>query len=278
MKKMTLLFLMGILLFSCSENSSNEEINFIGNVLLQTQEEINAFGENQYQKIVGELAIRPEFGIDNIVDLSPLESINIVEGLIVISGCTELQNVEMNVVESGTLFISNTSCKNINFPHFKRTTSDFISIGNNEILENINLVKLESTGSELRIFNNGRIKNLNGFQSLKSLGSNFGSGIYISSNPMLLDVNGLINVNSNIGVLRIVNNDMISSLDGLENIRFGIVDIVLNDNLSDFCAIKDAVINGNIDGDSFDANGIYTIAENAFNPSVADMTNNNCSQ
>lgn len=95
---------------------------------------------------------------------------------------------------------------------------------------------------------------------------------------MLLNVTGLINVNSNIGLLQMENNDMIISLDGLDNMRFGIIEIILNDNLSDFCAIRDAVANGNIDGDSFDGNGIYSIGENAYNPSVTDMINNNCSQ
>lgn len=273
---MILLFLIGVLLFSCSENSNNEEVNFTGNVLLQTQEEINAFGENQYQRIIGELVIRPGYGTDNIVDLSPLGSINTIDGSLSISGCSGLQNVEMNVVESGILFIKNMNSKNINFPFFKRTTSDFLIISDNKILETINFENLESTGSELRIVNNSRIENLNGFQSLVSLGSNFDSGLQISENPMLINLSGLSNINSDIGLLEINKNGNLTSLNGLENINYGAIIIFLNENLVDFCAISNSVINGNIDGEMFIDGQTYQVVENGINPTVENLINGNC--
>lgn len=116
MKKIIIFILLSTVLLSCSDNGGSEEVNFTGDVLLQTQEQINSFGENQYQRIIGELVIRPEFGGDNIIDLSPLNSIKVVDESLVISGCSQLEDIELNIEESGTLFISDMNSRNINFP------------------------------------------------------------------------------------------------------------------------------------------------------------------
>ncbi|WP_341216520.1 hypothetical protein [uncultured Wocania sp.] len=261
--------------FNCSnEDNPNNDGIFLGDIILRTQEDINDFGSYQYKKISGDLTIITDGVIDNIIDLSPLNSISRVDNLLAIYNCSQLESIEFKMTEVGILTIINTKSKRINFPSLKEITSDFLIISDNSLLETISFNQLTSTGSELRIINNPKIENLDGFQSLTHLGSNFGSGLQIRDNPMLLNLSGLNNVNSEVVLLEIVNNYGLSSLNGINNIYFENIRILSNDNLTNFCAIKNTIEpEVNIDGGQE-----YYVIDNKYNPTAEELINGNCSQ
>jgi hypothetical protein len=270
------IFIISILIFiflNCSSETNSEKI-FLGDIFLRTQDEIDDFGSYQYQRVNGNITIITDGIIDNIMDLSPLKSISKVDNILSIRNCSQLENIELSMTEVGILTISNTKSKTINFPLLKAVTSDFLIISDNELLETINFNQLTSTGSELRILNNIKIIDLNGFQSLTNLGSNFGSGLQIRNNSMLVSLSGLRNINSEIELLEVVDNDKLNSLDGINGIKFNDIRILSNDNLTDFCAIKNAIEpEVNTDGGQK-----YWVAENKYNPTAIEITNGQCAQ
>jgi hypothetical protein len=108
----------------------------------------------------------------------------------------------------------------------------------------------------------------------------------------LTDLSAFSNLTS-INFLNLAGNESLTSLDGLENLIYseGILigidlegDIVVdapNNNLTDYCALENLFINGtyieNPTNPNFPTNGV-TIVDNAYNPSVQDIINGNCSQ
>lgn len=96
--------------------------------------------------------------------------------------------------------------------------------------------------------------------------------LFISGNITSLEVLG--DVEKIIGNLAIIDSQL-SSLDGLESLVLVTGDITITStppfeqNITDYCAIQDLLISG-----SFKS---IIISNNAFNPTVADITSGNCS-
>jgi hypothetical protein len=130
-------------------------------------------------------------------------------------------------------------------------------------LSNITFVK-----GDIYIENGSEIKSLEGLNNLDSIGKSL--SILMMKN--LVDINDLSNLKSIGGRLNIFNNISLLSLDGIENIEIVecLIKITGNDSLVDFCAIKDLLSE---DG----AGGEVWIYENAFNPTVEDIINGDCS-
>ena len=261
MKK--ILILLVLLTFGCSDSDSNSNAIFTGDVLLETQEQINEFGKNNYQIIKGQLNIIPS-SPDNIIDLSPLNSITQIDKLVSITS-SQLEIVELNTIEVGGLIIYG-ECKSINFPNLIEITGG-LEFFFNDLLETINFPKLNSVATHLSI-RSGKIQNLDGFRSLTHLGFE----LVIFDNPMLSSLAGLVNINSEVERLRIGNNDNLSSLDGVDNIKFRGTHILNNNNLTDLCAIQN-----NIASAFFRAEQ-YWIERNGYNPTFQEMLDSNCSQ
>ena len=275
MKKLILLLCISIVFFSCS-NKEDGPVIFNGNIQLETQEQINEFGANGYQEINGNLTIIDGPSFDNTVDLSPLNSILIVTGSLNISGLSNLETIELQVTEVGTLFIVIVDSETVSFPALTKTTSGFFRISDCPALRNMNFPNLETVFSRFQITDNVGIRNLDGFPSLTNIGQNSSSStgvdseLSVSGNPFLQSISGLSNVTSDIISLQIESNDMLTSLNGLENARFNrAISIIFNNILTDFCAIRTTVSNG-VEN--------YDVAGNQFNPSNSDMMNNNCSE
>lgn len=287
MKKPNLLiiFLIGTQIFSCSSsdnNDSNEESIFFGDIELRTQEEINDFGANNYIRIAGSLTIDTSIqSNDNVIDLTPLNSIEIVDSSLNIFRLSNIVDLNLNVKEVGGLAIEVENAENINFPALIRTNSDFLNIRNCSELSSINFPSLISIKAELFIINNPKIQNLDGFSTLNSIGleSPFQNRIGIQSNNLLSSLNGLINVSSEIEFLNIETNESLQNLNGLNNLLLKDVEIFLNPNLNDFCAISEFISNGmTYDGDSYtDGTGYLGIFDNLYNPSLQNFIDGNCS-
>jgi len=126
-----------------------------------------------------------------------------------------------------------------------------ISIESNDSLASMNgFDSLTSIINDFRISGNDSLLSLTGLESLTSIGGNFGLSL-----TSLMSLDGLQNLNN-------VNNLNLGA-DYLNN-NFP------NANLSNFCSLQGLLVNGNY-------NDVY-IENNAYNPTVQDIINGNCSQ
>ncbi len=215
-------------------------------VNLNSQADVNSFPTDYGCSSVLNLNIQ---GLD-IVDLSPLNSINTVFGSVNIQLnllLTNLDGLENIGSIGGHLFIShNASLLNLDGLNGLQSIEDGIKIDTNPVLQNIQgLTNITSLGyfwnvigpddppymeiQSLWISNNNALTNLSGLNNLGSLGA----ALIITDNAALENVDALSNLNSISSVtvtefdmfaiykggnITIRNNPVLISLEGLENL------------------------------------------------------------
>ncbi|MEZ4796343.1 MAG: hypothetical protein R2785_04140 [Flavobacteriaceae bacterium] len=262
MKKITNLIIATLCIMSCTnesvtqpEDQSCDNGTFVGIVILKSQQEVDEFGAMCYSKIDGALQIGALSGMtDDITDLSPLSSIKEV-----------FTSDEDNASGEGRFIIKSSNLLSLNGLRLER------------------LATLEIYKTSLR--------NLNGLESLVEI-SNYGdyNHLIISENPMLENLNGLNNLvkigtDGQYTTIDIRWNPMLENLDGLSGLihiegnlaasTYGCPDggiVCGNNSLVNFCGLTNLVATGfNVEyGDIFQGN--------AYNPTVQDIINGNCSQ
>lgn len=271
-----------LIILNCnSENDSSEENIFFGDVKLRTQNEVNEFGANNYLRIVGKLVIDTSIQTDDtIVDLTPLNSIAIVDEQLLFFRLSNINSLTFNVSEVGTLVFELENAISANFPNLIKITLGGIQISNNLELTNFSFPNLSSVKSGLLIINNPKLETLDGFMNLTSLAiddENLNS-ISIQSNNLLSNFEGLINIDSQIRYLNIETNNSLTSIYGLDNLQLKDIEIFLNPSLNDYCAISNFISNGfTYDGENYVDGSNLTIGENLYNPNFQDFIDGECS-
>lgn len=277
MKKLTLLFLTPFILFNCNNESIDEQENactiengtFVGGVVLFTQQGVNDFGALCYSKIDGVLQLGLMWRENDIVDLSPLSSLTeVFNGRLRIhaTNLTSLYGLH-NLTSIGGLFIFNS--------HGLTDLSGF------ESLTNIGGGPIQ--GLDIRY--NTSLQSLKGLNNIRTLASENTYPIIIGINPSLNSLIDLSNLETIDTGLTIGANPNLTSLDGLENLvmingRFktSIINFPIsisggmsgNSNLTSYCALQNLFTNGSY--------GEVDISLNAYNPTVQDIIDGNCSQ
>ncbi|NQY05275.1 MAG: hypothetical protein HRT68_03465 [Flavobacteriaceae bacterium] len=217
---------------------------------------------------------------DVLNSISALSNLNSIESSIVIRNCPSLTS--LSGLEGCTSLVQNLEINNNNSLIDVSALNSVNSIGgsliihSNPLIENIpNFYGLTSL-DQLKITNNQSLINLNGLNDL----SHVEFGVLINFNESLTSIESLNNLNSINGILYIGSNNSLSSLSGLEslalltNAYIGVLYSdtsmsVPNNNLSDFCALTNLFTNGTY-GDVY-------IDNNAYNPTVQDIIDGNCS-
>ncbi|GAA4275502.1 T9SS type A sorting domain-containing protein [Aquimarina mytili] len=186
-----------------------------GDLTLATQAQIDAFN---YTEINGSLTIQ-ELVPGNILDLSPISKLQILQGGLTIQGNSGLQN--LNGLSSlstinGTLVIED----NANLEDLTGLSNIQTILGNLAIHKNHKLTSI-GTFNELTAVNgwvsihwNAKLFSINGFLKLATVGSNFS----ITSNPNLNNLNGLYTLTYIGGHLRIINNKKLYEISPLSNV------------------------------------------------------------
>lgn len=172
---------------------------FVGNVVLNTQQEVDDFGRRCYTKIEGKLNIGSFFPKDPnaITDLGSLES------LLAVSGNVEIRN--------------NKALTSFDGLHNLGSAGGLMSIDGNENLKRLTgLRSLNFIARGMTISNNNSLTNLDGLQGLSSISSN--SVFQISQNQNIINLEGLENLKT-AGFLYITYNRKLISLKGVNNLK-----------------------------------------------------------
>ena len=164
-----------ICIFSCSSNDSdNLEDSLLmnaveGNFSLQTQQDVNDFGDLNYESVNGSIVIGNSNSVSNITSLEPLSNIKAIFGFLAIQNNPQLTSLN--------------GLDNLQFMCFDEPSS--IAIRNNESLIEIsalgNLNSCELMG--LTIENNNSLTNIDAFSNITTL-----SNMTLDGNDQLLDL------------------------------------------------------------------------------------------
>ncbi len=153
------------LLILCALLGCEEELKiYRGDIYLKTQSEVNEFGAEGYESIIGTLEIggQPEEPSD-ITDLSPLIDLKNVSHIFAIVYTSELTN--LNGLQNLTKI------------------EGFAYLQHNMALENLeHLSKLNRIGLSLSIYNNDQLPSLDGLDNISTLG-----GLLVSENDNLMN-------------------------------------------------------------------------------------------
>ena len=238
-------------LFACGNPTGG---TFVGDVTLTTQEEVDLFGLFGYEVIQGELKVKGQL----VNSLIPLNTIEKIFDRLVIEN-THLTNLEG---------LNNLSSYGSSIPWV-----NILEISNNNQLTSIQGIGSVVTVPyiQMKILSNPLLGSLTGVNLIEI------QFLEILNNDSLIDLEGVENIQS-IEELHIKNNLLLSSLNGLENITM-ISDLEVgsanfpgqgNPSLIDFCALQSWLITGNFN--------TVNIHDNAFNPTVQDIIDGNCTQ
>lgn len=267
MKKAILFLCLTMYFFSCSnenvtqpEDQTCDNGTFVGDVILSTQQEVDEFGAMCYSKIDGSLVIGAGFeGINDIVDLSSLSSLN--------------QIFTSNPDEStGWLRIRANNLVSLNGLQ-NITSVNGLKINNcYEIVDLLGLDALENIGGNpndyqtLDIHSNTELTSLEGLNNLVSIGStDFISYIRFAGNPKLQDLSAL-------AILEEINGEFVFETTIFFSCGIACDGIAGNEMLSDFCGVQSLFNSGNFNTENIN------ISHNAYNPTIQDIIDGNCSQ
>ncbi|OEK01063.1 hypothetical protein BFP97_05875 [Roseivirga sp. 4D4] len=217
---------------SCKNDDSPEEAGtFIGDIQLQTQAQIEDFGNNGYSTVEGSIRIGGSLNDPrDIVSLTPLNSIDSIKGDLNIVGTTTLTNLgglqNLEYVGGSVSIIYNADLTSINGIENLTAVGGGFNIGTNNLLQNLNLnLSLTTVGGDFSI-GGLSIPNLNAFGSLRSVGS-----LLLSELPNITDLDGLSNLQTVSFSIRLIENFQLENITGLSNLN-AISDITIQDNPS----------------------------------------------
>jgi hypothetical protein len=282
-----------------------------GDVSLTTQEEVNSFGLFGYARITGRLSISSASQFEsNISDLTPLQNLEEVSGRFSISALPLLENLNglenlrsvsdfsISYNESLTSLSAIATIESINrlslIWNGALTSLDDLDawdfeLPNLNISRNLNLASISGLRN-VTIMEDIYIENVSTLTNLEELNfSNPLDLVQFRNNPDLISLTGLENV-IEIDYLYVGGNQSLQTLDGLDNLMTNkgfmigfafegdyIADAP-NPSLTNFCAVRNFLINGTyIDPPTAPWNGVR-IDWNAFNPSIQMIQDGNCSQ
>ncbi len=248
-----------------------------GNLLIDS-----LFDFNNLVSIKGSLSLKNTYisslkGIENVEHLGGLS----VEGNSLLTSLSELESLSTIL---GGIRISYSVLSNLNGLENINTVTG-LTLSDNQLLESLNgLENLDSAFVQVSIIRNNLIQSLNGLDSLTYIGGYGGpmaSGLSIWDNESLVDLTALQNLNS-VSRLEIIQNNVLSSLCGLENIDAATIIswiwIKDNPNLSEchVASICDFLDDGgfvlSISGNANGCNGISQINASCIESLACEVT------
>jgi hypothetical protein len=264
---------------------------FEDDIELLTQQDVNNFGIYGFSTVNGNIRIGHNALSDTVLDLSPLASIENVYGSItllnntMLSSLTGLHNIES---VNSLHILNNDQLTSLSGLDNLTSIPSFIHISSNDALVSLEgLENLTSINHFLLTYNDS-ITSLSALESLTDL-----YFLLVNNNDALINFEGMEQITS-IAALAIVDNNALESLNGLQNITtvmdsqyslalsVGVRPTFVtntsetepgpNPNLVNLCGLQNVFANGN--ASSFQT----AIENNAYNPTLQDFIDGNCSQ
>lgn len=209
--------------------------------------------------------------LQNINGISNLEIVE--DGVISISGNDQITNIDAlssipSTIKELVVF-GNENLENLNGISHLTIIEGSLFIEANAALPDISMSNLTTITGELTIgFNYPGLTSLDGLQNLSSIGGEF----RLVNNHSLVNIDALSNL-STVGSLEIENCNAISNLNGLSSLTNidDYCNMIRNNILTDFCGLE-LVVNSNGIG------GEFLTKLNAYNPTLQDIMNGDCSQ
>ncbi len=259
--------------------------NVMGSLVIFNNSNLVSFVGLNNLSSVQSLSIQGNTSLNSIGALSNLNEV----GEINIAGNQILSSLEglegVSSTNSITLF-SNPFLTSLNGLNSLTAATD-VTLGNLSSLNSISALGNLSSADRVQLYNLPELNTLEPLSQLTEL-----LFLRITRVNGLTDLSAFSNLTS-INFLNLAGNESLTSLDGLENLiysewiligidlEFDIFVDAPNNNLTDYCALENLFINGtyieNPTNPNFPTNGV-TIVDNAYNPSVQDIINGNCSQ
>ena len=175
--------------------------DYEGNAVLTSQAEVDAFADNNYCGVNGDLIIgyTDDNGASDITSIEGLESIKTISGTVTISNNPELANFKgLNNVEQ---------MLNLNV------------IKNNKLvnltgLESLKAIGSSTSGGEVTVYSNPLFVNFQGFGPVTQL-----SELWLILNPQATDFKGLEHLETILRGINIYSSDALVSLEGLSGLK-----------------------------------------------------------
>ena len=282
MKKLLYIITLVILLANCSTEETGGTFN--GDVILNTQDEINLFGGHHYERVTGYLHVAANFQEDDITDLSPLNSIKVIDGKLLITGVSYMPELHLNITHTGGLWIESMhTTEIISFPYLMEVTDDGMNILRNDALTTLNFPDLESVKDRISFHQNANLTTIHGMPNLNTIVLDSHpeeqiTSIAITENPVLNSIDEFNSLFGQVYYLKISQNPHLTSLEGLQNLSLGVINISFNEVLTDYCAIGEFISAGEtVDGQPYEDGSTLMIFDNAYNPNLQNFLDGDCS-
>ena len=233
-----------------------------GITLISNPELVELNGFNSVTSLSGDLRIS---GNDKLESISGLESLSSISGELSIWYNLSLQNI--------------SGLKNLTSIQTEKNWYQALSIVYNDKLTDLEgFNQLKEIKGGLKIDSNAGLESLDGLNNLTKIDGD----LEINNNNVLENIKALSNLET-ILRLHINGNHKLQTLDGLENLKppsssNAEISIINNNQLSDYCAIKDFVSNINNCSDDNSLGCDYSVYGNAYNPEYEDMKNGKCKE
>ncbi|PXY02930.1 hypothetical protein DF185_02215 [Marinifilum breve] len=220
--------------------------------------------------VIGQdLELLHNYELDNVMGLSGLSSIGGKMYFSMNSSLSTLHGLNNLIHIGDKLEILNNSDGSLtSISGLRNLTTDLLEIEiiGTELSDFDGLNSLTSVSS-LNIQNNSKLKSFNGLNGIFQIRNNF-----TIHNCAIKNLHGLERLNAVHGIITIQYNSNLENIDALANFTGTFTNKVnINNNpaLNDFCGL-------NLLSNNF--NGEFIIVDNAYNPSIADIIDGNCSQ
>lgn len=205
------------------------QLIFDGDVVLETQAEVDAFGANNYTDITGSLTID---GIEEITDLTPLEPLMVVGGILEISSIevTSLEGLHrLRFIGDRLRLLGLMDLENLQGLRGLRQIGNSINLS--EVNGITNLMGLEQMEfieeGTIGLFGNWNLVSTEGLNAPEICNS-----ILINGNPSLTDLSGFSSVRQVTNTLQLFINDALVSSAGFEQLTSAdFLNITSNENL-----------------------------------------------
>ncbi|MDN3688501.1 hypothetical protein [Cyclobacterium jeungdonense] len=186
-----------------------------GNIILQSQTQVNEWPVSCYDGIKGDLIIESTVGNDAIIDLSPLEVLQSLDGALTIRNNPKLVSLEglgnIKNIPSLLDISNNPRLETLNGLPDLTTPPPIIFIKENHSLINLEGLNQMVVGNWIEITSNNQIKNFRGLEQLSRVDK-----LILSDNENLESFEGLSGLRE-IGLLEISNQSRISSFEAFQN-------------------------------------------------------------